>query len=242
MSTDSAKRAAAYKAVDENVTDGMLLGIGSGSTIVFVVERIAQRVKSENLSLRCIPTSFQARNLIIQHNLTLSDLNIDPLLDLAIDGADEIDGNLNCIKGGGAAHTQEKCVAFNARKFILVVDFSKDSLSLGTKWTQGIPLEVLPFAYRPVMVKVAEMHGKAVLRAAKAKAGPVVTDNGNFVVDAHFGGIQDPFQLNKALQAIPGVVETGLFCGMANKAYIGLADGSVKVRQVNGGKDVSGAV
>jgi len=226
---EEAKRAAARQAVDEHVRDGMKVGVGSGSTIVYAVERLAERV-SQGLSIRCVPTSFQARNLIIENGLVLSDLNIDPILDVAIDGADEVDQHLNLIKGGGGAHLQEKCVAFASKEFIVIADYRKDAVSLGTQWKKGVPTEVLSFAYVSVMNSLRGLGGIPTLRIAQNKAGPVVSDNGNFIVDVEFGMISDPESLNARLLAIPGLLETGLFCGMAKKAYFGQEDGTVTIR------------
>ncbi|XP_065882396.1 ribose-5-phosphate isomerase-like isoform X2 [Dysidea avara] len=181
------KKAAAVAAVDELVKDKQALGIGSGSTIVYAVERLAEKVKTEGLTVKCVPTSFQARQLIINNGLILSDLEQTPQLDLAIDGADEVDPKLTLIKGGGGCQTQEKIVAANSKNFVVIADHSKGSDFLGQKWKQGVPIEVLPFAYKPVKLTIEEKRGgKADLRMAKSKAGPVVTDNGNLILDWRF--------------------------------------------------------
>ncbi|XP_045607844.1 ribose-5-phosphate isomerase [Procambarus clarkii] len=230
---ESAKKAAAYRAVDNHIKDAHRVGIGSGSTVVYAVERLAQRVHKEGLKVLCVPTSFQARQLIINHDLELSDLEITPQLDVAIDGADEADAKLTLIKGGGGCQLQEKIVAAAAKLFIVVADYRKDSTSLGEQWTKGIPIEVVPMAYRPVQLKIEmELGGRAVLRQAKAKAGPVVTDNGNFILDWVFDRTFDWQKVNQQIKMIPGVVETGLFVGMAKIAYFGMEDGSVKDREV----------
>ncbi|KAK7081836.1 hypothetical protein SK128_012929, partial [Halocaridina rubra] len=228
---ESAKKAAAYRAVDTHIKNDFRVGIGSGSTVVYAVERLAERVHKDGLKVTCVPTSFQARQLIIQNNLVLSDLEITPELDVAIDGADEVDSNLTLIKGGGGCQLQEKIVAAAAKEFVVIADYRKDSSSLGEQWTKGVPIEVVPMAYRPIQLKIeAELGGKAVLRQAKAKAGPVVTDNGNFVLDWVFDGKFDWNQVNRQIMMIPGVVETGLFVDMAKVAYFGMQDGSVKCR------------
>ncbi|ETV96174.1 ribose 5-phosphate isomerase A, variant [Aphanomyces invadans] len=226
---ESAKRLAARAAVDEFVKDGDVVGIGSGSTVVYAAERLGERVANEGLRISSIPSSFQASQLIAQHKLNLTNFDTHPVIDIAIDGADEVDTALNCIKGGGGCHLQEKIVIFNAKKFVIVADYRKESTHLGQQWTQGIPIEVVPLAYVPLMRKLKELHGTPVLRMAKAKAGPVVTDNGNLILDTHFGIIQDPESLEKTLKLLPGVVEVGLFVKMASKAFFGQADGSVKV-------------
>ena len=228
---EHSKRLAARRAVDEHVKDGMRLGVGSGSTIVYAIQRLVELVIDEKkLSVTCVPTSFQSRNLIVDCGLALSDLNACPELDLAIDGADEVDVHLNCIKGGGACQTQEKLVAAAAAKFVLIADGRKQAPGgLGSTWKKGVPIEVLPIAYVPVMRALEKLGGRPVLRMGKEKAGPVVTDNGGFVVDTDFGVIADPGALHHKIKALPGVVESGIFAGMAAQAYFGQEDGSVVV-------------
>jgi len=247
---ESAKRQAARRAIDDfipfsppGLSTPLRLGVGSGSTIIYAIQRIAERVQDPNESLRviCIPTSFQSKNLLADAGVPLSDLNATPELDIAIDGADEIiPGSLDCIKGGGACQTQEKLVANAAKIFVLVMDNKKIAPSQGLLggWRKGIPLEVLSLAYVPVMMKLKELGGSPVLRMAGAsKAGPCVTDNGNFVIDVDFGsgaglesaGHGNAEAMHKKLKLIPGVVETGLFPGMAARAYIGFEDGSVTI-------------
>lgn len=226
--TEIGKKAAATKAVDENIHKGQVVGIGSGSTIVFAVERIAERNHKEDLELVCIPTSFQARQLIQDHGLTLGSLETSPEIDVAIDGADEVDKDINLIKGGGGCLMQEKIIASCAREFYIIADNRKDSENLGTTWKKGVPIEVLPMAYKPVQMKINHMlGGEANLRMASRKAGPVVTDNGNFIVDWVFQGPQDWTSVEAKLKKIPGVIETGLFLGMARKVYFGTGDGQV---------------
>ncbi|KAK3890086.1 hypothetical protein Pcinc_005931 [Petrolisthes cinctipes] len=230
---ESAKKAAAFRAVDNHIKDAHRVGIGSGSTVVYAVERLAQRVHKEGLKVTCVPTSFQARQLIVNNNLILSDLEITPQLDVAIDGADEADNKLTLIKGGGGCQLQEKIVAAAANLFVVIADYRKNSRVLGEQWTKGVPIEVLPMAYRPVQMKIeSKLGGKAILRQAKAKAGPVVTDNGNFVLDWVFDRTHDWQQVNQEIMMIPGVVETGLFVNMAKIAYFGMEDGTVKELQV----------
>jgi ribose 5-phosphate isomerase A len=151
------------------------------------------------------------------------------VLDVAIDGADEVSRALDCIKGGGACQTQEKLVAAASATFVVVADNRKQSAALGTAWRKGVPIEVLPAGYVPVMRRLEALGGKPVLRMAVAKAGPVITDQGNFVVDADFGRIADPAALHAAIKLMPGVVETGIFAGMAARAYFGQEDGTVVV-------------
>uniref|UniRef100_A0A8C8VPA4 Ribose-5-phosphate isomerase n=1 Tax=Pelusios castaneus TaxID=367368 RepID=A0A8C8VPA4_9SAUR len=229
---EEAKRAAAWAAVENHVKNNQVLGIGSGSTIVPVVHRLAERVKQENLNVVCIPTSFQARQLILQNDLSLTDLDRHPELDVAIDGADEVDSDLRLIKGGGGCLTQEKIVAGYAKCFVVVADYRKNSKNLGEQWKKGIPIEVIPMAYVPVTRALTRRFGGgAELRMAARKAGPVVTDNGNFILDWKFDKIHKWNEVNTAIKMIPGVVETGLFINMADVVYFGMEDGSVCARQ-----------
>jgi len=229
---EAAKRLAARAAVDAFIKNGHRVGIGSGSTVVYAVERIAERVKADKLELICVPSSFQARQLIIQNGLVLSDLEITPELDVAIDGADEVDEKLTLIKGGGGCLLQEKIVINAAKEFVVVADYRKDSKELGEQWKKGVPIEVLPLAYRCVQIEIEKRFGgKAIVRQAKAKAGPLVTDNGNFIIDWHFDTALKWEEIGRDLNDIPGVVEHGLFINRAKIAYFGNEDGSVSSRK-----------
>ncbi|MFX1279257.1 MAG: ribose 5-phosphate isomerase A [Promethearchaeota archaeon] len=221
------KKEAAIKAVDENIKENMIVGIGSGSTVVYAVQRLGEIDRQKSLNLKCIPSSFQAYQLIIENELMLASLEQYPEIDIDIDGADEIDKNLNLIKGGGGCLVQEKIIASNSRELIIIADFRKNSEILGSKWKKGIPIEVIPMAYLPIMKKLENLGGKPVLRMAKSKSGPLITDNGNFIIDVDFGKITNPEELDNKLLSIPGIVDTGLFIDMTSKAYIGLEDGSV---------------
>ncbi|XP_055695406.1 ribose-5-phosphate isomerase [Lutzomyia longipalpis] len=232
MSLEEAKKIAAYKAVDEFIETGQVVGIGSGSTVVYAVHRLAKKVTKEKINVTCIPTSFQARQLIIGHGLTLSELELHPEIDVVIDGADECDGDLTLIKGGGGCLLQEKIVASCSKKMIVVADYTKDSAKLGEQYKKGIPIEVVPMAYIPIRNKIQNLFGgKLQLRMAVAKAGPCITDNGNFILDWHFpSGNHNWAEINREICMIPGVVETGLFIRMAEKAFFGQSDGTVKER------------
>ncbi|XP_054862115.1 ribose-5-phosphate isomerase isoform X2 [Amphiprion ocellaris] len=178
-----------------------------------------------------VDNHVQARQLILQHGLTLSDLDRHPELDVAIDGADEVDADLTLIKGGGGCLTQEKIVAGCAKHFVVIADYRKDSKALGQQWKKGVPIEVIPMAYVPVSRTIAKRFGgEASLRMAVSKAGPVVTDNSNFILDWKFERAQNWKEVNTAIKMIPGVVDTGLFVGMAERAYFGMEDGSIQVR------------
>jgi ribose 5-phosphate isomerase A len=203
--TDAKK--AAGEAAAELVKSGMVVGLGTGSTVAWTIKRLGERVREEGLDFLGIATSFQAESLAIDSGISLTALNQHPNLDLAIDGADQVDGDLFVIKGGGAAHTREKVVSCSAKRFVIVADESK----YVQKLTWPVPVEVLPFALRLVERRLAEAGGRPVLRLGKMKDGPVITDNGNFVVDADFGVIEDPAALAARIDPIPGVVEHGIF-------------------------------
>ena len=226
---EKGKKSAAYRAVEENVQNEMILGIGSGSTVVYAVERLKMLISEKKLSVKCIPTSFQSYKLIVENGLNLGSLDQYPNIDLDLDGADEIDEDLNLIKGGGGCLVQEKIIASNSKKFIVIADFRKKSRNLGENWKKGVPIEVIPLAYVPIIEKLKKLGASPKLRIAQAKAGPLVTDNGNFIIDADFGIIESPNEINDTILKIPGVVDTGLFIGMAEKAYIGQKDGTVLV-------------
>ncbi|XP_006629630.2 ribose-5-phosphate isomerase [Lepisosteus oculatus] len=228
---ENAKKLAGYAAVDNHVQNNHAVGVGSGTTVVYAVDRLAERVRQEKLNIVCVPTSFQARQLILQNGLTLTDLDRHPELDVAIDGADEVDVDLNLIKGGGGCLTQEKIVAGCAKRFIVIADYRKDSNTLGQQWKRGVPVEVIPMAHVPVAKEIERRFGGvAELRMAVSKAGPVVTDNSNFILDWKFDREHNWKEVNTAIKMIPGVVETGLFIGMAARVYFGMQDGSVKIK------------
>ena len=228
-SVELGKKNAAYRAVEENIKNGMILGIGSGSTVVYAVEKLKMLISEKKLSVKCIPTSFQSYQLIVEKGLNLGSLDQYPNIDLDLDGADEIDEELNLIKGGGGCLVQEKIVASNSKRLIIIADFRKKSKKLGENWKKGVPIEVIPLAYVPIIEKLKELGANPKLRMAQAKAGPLISDNGNFIIDADFGVIKSPKEINDAILKIPGVVDTGLFVGMTEKAYIGQEDGTVLV-------------
>lgn len=166
-----------------------------------------------------VPTSYQSLLLAVRYGIPITTLYEHPRLDLTIDGADQIDHNLNLIKGLGGALTREKIVALSSKKLVIVADERKLASCLGEK-QQVLPVEVLPFAKPLVTAKIREMGGKPFLREVKNSI-PYITDNGNFIIDVDFGIIKDPKKLNLELKMIPGVVETGLFVNIAHSAYIG---------------------
>jgi len=230
---EEAKRKAAHKAVDDYLKNNTVIGIGSGSTIVYAVERIAQIISQNSWNVKCVPTSFQSKLLIKQHKLNLVDLEDYQKLDVCFDGADEVDNDLTLIKGGGACLTQEKIVAFTTSKLVIVADYRKNSTKLGQNWSKGIPIEVIPLAYAVVKQFIeSNLDGEVILRQAVNKAGPVITDNGNFILDWKFNQNKSYnwSEINTRLISIPGVLETGLFIDMARKVYFGNENGTISER------------
>lgn len=211
------------QAAADLVKDGMVVGLGTGSTTAFALEALGQKVK-QGLNIRGIPTSYQSEMLAIDCGIPLTSLAQDPVVDIALDGADQVDKDLFVIKGGGAAHTNEKIVACSAKRFVVLVDQKKvvDILN------HPVPLEVMPNALELVKKAVLELGGDPVLRMAARKDGPVITDNGNFIVDADFGEIRDPGQLGLELSKCVGVVEHGIF-GNADEVYVGTISGNVEI-------------
>jgi len=202
----NSKANAAKKAV-ELVEDGMVVGIGSGSTAELFIIELGKKIRSENLEIKGIVSSIGSQIIATKNGIPIFDLLQFPKLDIYVDGADQIDVELNCIKGGGAALTREKILAYAADKFVVIVDSSKHVESL----KMPIPVEVIPFSYGLVTRKISEMGGKVSLRQAEKKFGPVITDNGNFIIDCNFGIINEPEKLEKSLNSLPGVIDNGIF-------------------------------
>jgi len=216
---DAAKKMAALEAA-KHVRDSFIIGLGSGTTVAFAINEIGRRIREESLKVLGVPTSYQAFFLATECGIPITSLKEHPQLDLDIDGADEIDGELNLIKGKGVgAITREKIVASAAKKMIIIADETKLTQKLGER--DPVPLEVLPFAEPIVSLRIREMGVKPVLRERIDKTGPFITDNGNFILDVNFGPIENPRELDLKLKLIPGLVETGLFIDMADLAYIG---------------------
>ncbi|MFD1513934.1 ribose-5-phosphate isomerase RpiA [Halomarina rubra] len=211
--SDAAKRRAG-EAAAEQVVDGMVVGLGTGSTTAYAIRALGRAVEA-GLDIRGIPTSFQSRALAREVGIPLTTLD-DATPDVAIDGADQVaDGDL--VKGGGAAHAREKVVDAAADRFLVVADESKRADRLD----HSIPVEVLPAAATTVEAAVRDLGGDPTLRLAERKDGPVVTDNGNLVLDCAFGALDAPGDLATRLSALPGCVEHGLFVGLADELYVG---------------------
>ncbi len=213
------------------VQSGSIVGLGTGSTTAYAIQALGDRLKSGDLKdIKGVPTSFQAIVLARQNNIPLVTLDEIETIDVAIDGADEVDPHKNLIKGGGAAHTQEKIVDSLATLFIVVVDSGKLVEHLGSTFL--LPVEVIPMAVTPVMRAIVKLGGKPELRMGIKKAGPVVTDQGNLVIDVKFDRIDNPAELEKTLNNIPGVLENGLFVGVTDVVLVGeIIDGKPSVRE-----------
>ena len=220
------------KAAADLVKSGSIVGLGTGSTTAYAIEFLGKRLQSGELSdIKGIPTSFQASVLAKEYGIPLATLDEVDRIDIAIDGADEVDPDKNLIKGGGAAHTREKIVDALAEQFVVVVDASKIVDRLGSTFL--LPVEVLPMAMTPVMRAIEKLGGQPTLRMGVKKAGPVVTDEGNLVVDVKFETLDNPAEMEKTLNNIPGVLENGLFVGVADVVLIGaIEDGQPVIRQM----------
>ncbi|WP_276299750.1 ribose-5-phosphate isomerase RpiA [Halorussus lipolyticus] len=216
--SDEEKRKAGESAAEE-VEDGMVVGLGTGSTAAHAIRALGRRVDS-GLDVRGIPTSFQSRELAKEVGVPLTDLDQVRQVHVAIDGADQFSGP-HLVKGGGGAHAREKIVDSAADRLLVVADPSKSVKQLD----HSVPVEVLPDARTTAAKEVRTLGGSASLRTAERKDGPVVTDNGNLLLDCDFGKIPNPADLAEDLAEIPGAVEHGLFVGMADEVHVGKEDG-----------------
>ncbi|BEV36659.1 ribose-5-phosphate isomerase RpiA [Synechococcus sp. M16CYN] len=226
------KQAVADAAV-EQIEDDMVLGLGSGSTAALMIRGLGIKLASGELNnIVGVTTSFQGEVLATELNIPLLSLNAVDRIDLAIDGADEVDPNFQLIKGGGACHVQEKLVAAKANRFVVVVDSTKLVKLLNLDFS--LPVEVLPGAWRQVKQTLTNIGGHAQLRMAQHKAGPVVTDQGNLILDVKLdGGISDPLNLERVINNVPGVLENGLFVNLVDEVLVGeIVNGVAGVRSL----------
>ncbi|RLG96946.1 ribose 5-phosphate isomerase A [Candidatus Bathyarchaeota archaeon] len=215
---EDAKRRAAEEALNL-VKDGYVVGLGSGSTAAYFIEGLGKLVRENGFKVLGVASSYQSFILAVENGIPLTTLIEYPRLDLAVDGVDEINRSLEAIKGGGGAMTMEKIVDSSAKRFVIIADETKVVENLGEG--RPVPLEVLPPAYKVISLKLRDLGAEPVLRTAKRKVGPVVTDNGNLIIDAKFGRIENPADLNIKLKTVPGIVETGLFVDLIDSAIIG---------------------
>lgn len=231
------KKLAAVTAVNTlvergHIFSGMKIGLGTGSTAMPCVERLAEIMRAGTLrDIKAVATSFQTEIACENLGIPVFSLNaraIGGSLDLAIDGADEIDDTNNLIKGGGAALLREKIIAYNAKEFVIVADETKAVRSMGTQF--ALPVEIIAEARAAVLARLTELGAKAVLREGVRKCGPVITDNGHLIVDCLWQAPVDPARMEDALNAITGVVENGFFTKNRPRVFIAHSDGSVEER------------
>ncbi len=212
------KQKAALEAV-KHVEDNFVVGLGSGSTAAFAIQAIGERMKVEGIRVLGVPTSSQAFALAVECGIPITTLDEHPVVDVTIDGADQLTSELYLIKGGGAALAREKIVASASKLNVIIADEKKKVPLLGAN-DQFVPVEVIPFALSPVKRALAKLGGRPVVRECKGKLGPIITDNGNVVVDVYFGEIADPAELATNVKMVVGVVETGFFVGLTDLAYV----------------------
>jgi len=211
------------------VRDGDVVGLGTGSTAAHAIIELGRRIRDDGIAIVGIPTSFSAAMLARTHGVPVRTLDDVEGIDIAIDGADEVDPRKNLIKGGGAAHTREKVLATAAKRFVVVVDDSKLVSRLGER--APVPIEVIPMALAPVLRSLRAIGGSPELRMGVRKDGPVVSDEGNLIVDVRFERIDDPASLEARLNAIPGILENGLFVGLASLVLVAPA-GPGEIRRI----------
>ncbi len=222
------KQIVADAAINEVQSD-MILGLGSGSTAALMIKSLADEISSGKLrNIRGVATSFQSEVLALQLDIPLIDLGSVSKIDLAIDGADEVDPRFQLIKGGGACHVREKLVASKADQLLIVVDETKLVQNLNKSFP--LPVEVLPNAWKQVQDVISEMNGSSTLRMATKKAGPVVTDQGNLILDVLFkNGIKNPKEIEVSINNIPGVLENGLFVDLTDKVLVGKIENNIPI-------------
>jgi ribose 5-phosphate isomerase A len=219
MDRERLKQLASEKAVEE-VQSGMIVGLGTGSTVYYALLKLGERVR-DGLDIVGIPTSAATEEIAAAQGIPLSTLEKHPVIDLTIDGADEVDTNLDLIKGGGGALVREKIIARASKRLIIVVDEGKLSEHLATNF--HLPVEVVKFGWQATQRVLNEICGKSILRYADG--APFLSDNGNYILDCHFDGIPHPSETELQLNNIPGSVENGLFVNRADKVVIGTTSG-----------------
>jgi ribose 5-phosphate isomerase A len=220
------KRAVGYRAA-ELIEEGMLVGLGTGSTAFFFIERLIERCK-EGLNIRAVASSEHSRTLAAQGGISLLDINSVSALDITVDGADEVDPQKRLIKGAGGAHVREKIVASMSRELVIIIDETKLVSTLGKC---KLPVEILPFAHGSTLHHMQKWGYHTELRMTSQKR-PYVTDNQNFIVDIHFKtALDNPEKEHETLLHIPGVVDTGFFFNLAGRIVVGFSDGQVVIKE-----------
>ncbi len=217
------KKEKAAESAASLIKDGMVVGLGTGSTAELAIRRIGRRIKDEELEILGVPTSLRTEMIAIDYGITLTTLSEHSSLDICIDGADQVDSQLNLIKGGGGAHTREKIVSYAAKKLVICVEEEKVVEQLN----KPVPLEVLPYAVKVVEKQLEELGGTHVLRTDRSRGGYFVTEHGNLIIDADFGVISNPGEMSVALSSVVGSVEHGIFTN-ATEVHVG-NDKGVKI-------------
>ena len=216
MEKEELKKLAGEKAVDY-IEDDMIIGLGTGSTIEYSLKKLGNLVRN-GLKIKGIPTSIHTKRIAIQEQIPLTSLDVHPVIDITIDGADEVDSDLNLIKGGGGALAREKIIAFNSTKVIIVIDDSKIVKALGIDFP--LPVEVMKFGWTSTQKTLEELGCNVELRKVMGNE-PYITDNSNYILDCEFERIEEPEQLEIKINNIPGVVENGLFIGLVDEVIVG---------------------
>jgi ribose 5-phosphate isomerase A len=219
------KKMAAEKAV-EHVDNGMVIGLGTGSTVKYAIKKLGERI-NKGLKIEGIPTSLRTKKLAVKLNIPLVDLNEYTEIDLTIDGADEVDSFLNLIKGGGGALTREKIIAYHSKKEIIVVDETKVVKKLGVDFP--VPVEVTKFGWNATKKSLEELGCTTELRTIMDEV--YITDNSNYILDCDFGKINEPEVLEKEINSIPGVIENGLFIDLADEIIVGSKQGIITLEE-----------
>jgi len=209
------------------VESGWDLGLGTGSTVFYALERLSERIHAGSLKVRGIPTSVDTERKCQELGIPIIGFTDVTHLDMCIDGADEVDAGKRLIKGGGGALVREKIVAAASKEMVIIVGENKVVDRLGVEFL--LPVEVIPFAVPPVIQRLEALECQPYVRTGK-DGEPMLSDNGNRILDCRFEGIDDPVNLEIAINMIPGVIDNGLFCGLAGRIIVGLESGEVEVR------------
>ena len=215
---DSSKIQAALRAAKDFVYDDLTIGIGTGSTVNFLIQALSELVEKDDLDILCIPSSIESKLELVKAGLTIGSLIEESELDIYIDGADIITTDYVLIKGGGGALTMEKIMARASSEFIVIADHTKYPKELNSF---PVPIEIIPQTVNTVIKPIFDLGGEFRLRYGSGKIGPVISDNGNIIGDIHFKETYDPSEMEKALKLIPGVVENGIFPKDADRIIIG---------------------
>jgi len=225
LEQEDMKKIAAEKSV-EHVKNGMIIGLGTGSTVEYAIKKLGERINA-GLKIEGIPTSLKTKKLALEHKIPLVDLNDYPEIDLTIDGADEVDSHLNLIKGGGGALTREKIVAYHSKKEIIVIDETKVVKKLGIGFP--VPVEVTKFGWKATKKSLEELGCTIELRTIMDEV--YITDNSNYVLDCDFGKINEPETLEREINSLPGVIENGLFIDLVDEVIVGSKQGIITLEE-----------